>query len=370
MAVALGQSEFYVYENGVTALNFPKRAEAINARASRTAHPRTLRLLQHLFRLVGGGPFEIKAPFAFKTKSDVLAILRERGRLRLLNSAVSCSRTFKVLGAATHCGECSQCIDRRFAAYATACEAEDDASGYAFDFVNESVASGETRSALIDYLRQAWHFLSGGIGNFQSRLQAELSDAVDLDVNEVEQLEAIYTMCHRHGEQIKTASARMVAPLTDYPDGSLKTLLYGTDFSRPPVYALAHQVSAELERFIRLSFSKERPKDENDLNAKINGFLSAHKERFMNEHPCIRFAGARTVPDHTNSTNDLLIESKYVRKSTSPSVATGGIAEDLTKYPDESLKLFIVYDPEGAIADRAAFKRDYEQKRRCLIHVV
>jgi len=50
--------------------------------------------------------------------------------------------------------------------------------------------------------------------------------------------------------------------------------------------------------------------------------------------------------------------------------ATEGIAADLTKYPDDTLKLFIVYDPEGKIYDRNTFKRDFEDKRYCIIHII
>ncbi|MBN1560454.1 7-cyano-7-deazaguanine synthase [candidate division KSB1 bacterium] len=370
MAIALGQPRFYVYENGITALNFPKRSGMINARASRTAHPKTLRLLQRLFCSIFENSFAIESPFAHKTKSDVVGLLKERGRLDLLNSSVSCSKTFKDIGQATHCGECSQCIDRRFAAYATACDGEDYASGYAFDFITGSVENGETRSAVIDYLCQAKKFLHANIGNFQTEMMAELADAVDDEQDEVLQIDAIHSLCQRHGKQIQIALRNMIDPLADYPGGSLKTLSYGTDLSRPPVIRLANELGAEIEEFIRRAFVKEKPKNENDLNAKIDGYLAGHKERFRREHPCLRFATARFIPDHSNDAFDLLIETKYIRNTTSPSKASEGIAADLTKYPEEPLKLFLVYDPDGQISDRQDFKDDFEKKRNCIVWIV
>jgi len=113
MATALDRSEFSIFENGVTALNFAKRADMINARASRTTHPKTVRLLQRLFSLATGQDFRIETPFAFKTKTDVIQVLKQRRELDLMNTSCSCSRTFKEIGPATHCGECPQCIDRR-----------------------------------------------------------------------------------------------------------------------------------------------------------------------------------------------------------------------------------------------------------------
>jgi hypothetical protein len=45
LAYSFSRSEFFLFENGITALNFPIRQDLINARATRTTHPKTLRLL-------------------------------------------------------------------------------------------------------------------------------------------------------------------------------------------------------------------------------------------------------------------------------------------------------------------------------------
>ena len=370
LANALKQSDFYIYENGVTALNFPKRAGMINARASRTTHPKTIRLLKELFSLIIDQSIEIRTPFTFKTKTDVVEVLKKFNRLDLMNSSVSCSKTFKELGQATHCGRCSQCIDRRFAAYASECDSADEGGIYAFDFINEQIDDSETKTGIIDYLRQARQFLHWNIDHFYAEMLDQLADAVDSSKNVNEQVEQIHSLCQRHGKQVQKALQRMVIPLEDYTEGSLKTLLKDMDFSRPPVYALANQLTNELEEYIHRAFVHEKPKDENDLNAKIDAYLSGHKEKFQKEHPCLYFATSRTIPDHSNANLDLLIEAKYIRGTTLPSKATDGIAADLIKYPDESLKLFIVYDPEGKISDRSRFKKDFEYKYRCIIHIV
>ena len=368
MARALNQFNFYLYENGVTALNFSKRGGMFNARASRTAHPKTIRLLQNLFCLIAEQPFEIRTPFAFKTKTEVVQVLKDYGRLDLINSSVSCSKTFKELGQATHCGQCSQCIDRRFSVYATECDSADEGGIYAFDFIHERIDSGEVRTEIIDFLRQARYFLHSNIDNFYVNMSDQLVDIVDTRRDEFEQVELIHSLCQSQGRQMQHALQRMVKPLEEYPEGSLATILEEKDFFRPPVYQMAIQLATAMEEYIRRAFVHQRPANENDLNAKIDGFLSGHKEKFQKEHPSLSFATARTMPDHSNQ--DLLIEAKYIRGATKPSKATEGIAADLTKYPDEPLKLFIVYDPDGQIYDRSRFKRDFEDKRHCIIHVV
>lgn len=370
LALRLGQSRFYVYENGVTALNFPKRGGMINARASRTAHPKTLRLLERLFSLVAGQHFIIETPFQQRTKTDVLEILKKHKKAGLLNASVSCSKTFKEMGNATHCGECSQCVDRRFAAYAADCDSADNASGYDYDFIHESVRNGETKTTIIDYLRQARTFVRGGIGHFQDEFAVELADALDTQEDEVKQVEDIYALCRRHGQQVQNAASKMIRPLEDYPVESLQTFLHSKDLAQPPEHYLAQQIAESTEGFIRRAFSKEKPTDENDLNAKISAFLAGHRERFEREHPCLTFATARTIPDHSRKDCNLLIETKYIRGATSPSKATEGIAADLTKYPSEALKLFLVYDPEGKIPDREAFITDFERKGNCIVRVI
>ena len=50
--------------------------------------------------------------------------------------------------------------------------------------------------------------------------------------------------------------------------------------------------------------------------------------------------------------------------------ASEGIASDITKYPLEKFILFVVYDPNRAIADDAAFKKDIESKRESLVAVI
>ena len=62
-----------------------------------------------------------------------------------------------------------------------------------------------------------------------------------------------------------------------------------------------------------------------------------------------------------------MIESKYIRKATTPSKASDGIATDLIKYPTESFILFLIYDPDRAIKDDTVFTNDFERAGRCKI---
>ena len=367
MSSALKLNSFYLYENAITALNFPKRGAMINARVSRTAHPKTIRLLESLFHEIGQDKCNIVNPFKEKTKTDIVECIHKYDKLHLANSSVSCSKIFKGNNSSTHCGCCSQCIDRRFAFHALNCESFDEGI-YSFDFINEPITDGETKTNIIDYIRQAREFLHSNEDSFYIDKADLLSEVIDHKLDEFAQVSRISDVCKRHGKQVQKALVNMIHPLEYYPEGSLFTLIKTGDYERAPVYTLAKQIANELEVFIRKTYSLSKPKNENELNASINGYLSGHGTRFENEHPTLKFGTARTIPDH--SCQDMLVEVKYIRTNTTPSKANEGIAADLTKYPDEPLKLFIVYDPYSQITDRNEFRRDFEVKRHCIIHII
>ena len=128
LATAFGLDRFYIYENGVTSLNFARRDDLINARASRTTHPQTVSRMANLFSMIAEQDFYIELPFLWHTKSDVVRELANSGKGHLLPSSVSCSHTYNSTQNATHCGECFQCIDRRIGIYGANSENFDNES--------------------------------------------------------------------------------------------------------------------------------------------------------------------------------------------------------------------------------------------------
>jgi hypothetical protein len=133
MAVARGfdLSSCQFFENGVTSLNLPIADQLVGARASRTTHPRVLSTLSQLFSSVLGQDFRVESPFAWDTKTDIVAKLKAAGHADLIKHSVSCTRTRTTTSTVPHCGLCSQCVDRRFAVLSAGCEADDPATGYA-----------------------------------------------------------------------------------------------------------------------------------------------------------------------------------------------------------------------------------------------
>jgi 7-cyano-7-deazaguanine synthase in queuosine biosynthesis len=118
MANLFGLNKIRMYENGVVSLNLPISAQLIGARASRTTHPQVLKGFGELFSLILEKLFLVENPFLWKTKSDVVKILVEASCADLIKYSASCSHVREMTTLHTHCGKCSQCIDRRIAVLA------------------------------------------------------------------------------------------------------------------------------------------------------------------------------------------------------------------------------------------------------------
>jgi 7-cyano-7-deazaguanine synthase in queuosine biosynthesis len=378
IAYAYSQEFIFVYENGVTSINFSRRQDLANARASRTTHPKTIFLLQKLFNIINDKPIEIMLPFLWKTKAEIFQSIIENKHGELIPSSVSCSRTFQNLGQATHCGICFQCIDRRIAAYASGSEDLDESGIYSNDMIVNAIESGESKTSLVDYLRQAKNFALWNIDCFYKEMLSELSDLLDClpdCKDEIEVIESIWNLCHRHGQQVQKALRRIREihddPYSDLTKDSLLYLVFaGREHLKDPIDRLIEAIINIVSIAIPQMFRKKPPDDENDLNIKLNALISTHRADISSEHPTVSFACARVIPDHMLIDTDLLIESKYIRSGTTPSKASDGIAADITKYPTDSYKLFLVYDPMHIIPNDLVFKRDFELKGRVTICIL
>src|SRR4051812_3419748 len=97
LALVVGQSVnaegMSFFENGVVRLNLPIADQVLRARASRTTHPLTLRMLQELAALVLNRPLVIENPYIYLTKTDVVNRIIAAGASDLIRSSCSCSRT-------------------------------------------------------------------------------------------------------------------------------------------------------------------------------------------------------------------------------------------------------------------------------------
>ncbi len=126
------------YENGVISLNLPVCAQVVGGRATRTTHPRVMKGFQDLLSLVAGEPFTVENLYIWKTKADVVKVITDAGCHDLIKHSMTCTHTWEMTNQHTHCGGCSQCIDRRFAVLAAKADQHDPAEHYKFDVFTQS----------------------------------------------------------------------------------------------------------------------------------------------------------------------------------------------------------------------------------------
>lgn len=365
--------EFYVYENGITSINLSKQIDVINARASRTTHPKTLGLLRSFYRLFDPD-FNIIAPYFNQTKAEIMNVFEKFDERNIISSSVSCSSSRTKPGQVAHCGCCSQCIDRRFSIFAAGLDEYD--ADYATNFIAQFSDDDhqETKQRMYSTLRFAFREEFHTKEDFIEKYPAELTDIIEYwpgSDNADDKLDEIYSLVCRYGDSVVSAATKMRNKYDDLRNPINKHSLIGILSERmymnTPFYNRIEEIDAILKKAIPDTFQREKPTSENDFNDKVHAILNVHDE-FTREYPVISFGLSSYRADH--GIGNLIIECKYIRQSTSPSKASEGIAADITKISDDYGVLFVVYDPYGAIPDVASFIAAFEKKRsNCFVRV-
>ena len=155
VAKMMGLDTLRFYENGVISLNLPVSAQVIGSRATRTTHPRTLAGFQNLFSLLGEAPFTVENPFLLSTKVDVIQKIIKASGGEMIDATTSCAHTWERTNEYTHCGVCSQCIDRRLAVAAANAEQFDQPSHYRKNLFLDPRPDDEDKMMLAAYLDRA-----------------------------------------------------------------------------------------------------------------------------------------------------------------------------------------------------------------------
>jgi 7-cyano-7-deazaguanine synthase in queuosine biosynthesis len=118
VAQMFGKDSFTFFENGVVSFNLPISGDVVGARATRTTHPWVIRGFESLFSALVQRKVEIRTPYLWHTKKEVVEKIIAHGQGQILAGTASCAHPYEWTQTERHCGVCSQCIDRRFAVLA------------------------------------------------------------------------------------------------------------------------------------------------------------------------------------------------------------------------------------------------------------
>jgi hypothetical protein len=147
-----GKDRLTFYENGVVSINPPLAGDVIGGRATRTTHPRVLRGLEDLFSTLLQQSFTIETPLQWMTKPEVVGLMQQAGVAHLLARTNSCTRPRISSRSHTHCGACSQCIDRRFSVLAAGLAEHEPASSYRVDLLTADRSVDDDMRLAVSYV--------------------------------------------------------------------------------------------------------------------------------------------------------------------------------------------------------------------------
>jgi hypothetical protein len=141
--------------NGVVSLNLPAVGQVVGARATRTTHPQALAGFRRVLAAVLRQPFALDNPFAWMTKAAVVGRISANGCGDLIRHTWSCTRVRDMMTLHSHCGQCSQCLDRRFAILATGQEHADPEETYKVELFLGERQAGPDREMALAFVRSA-----------------------------------------------------------------------------------------------------------------------------------------------------------------------------------------------------------------------
>jgi hypothetical protein len=111
-----------VYESGIGSVNLPLMAGMVGSQATRSSHPRFLRLMSDLVSLVADFPVTFRLPFFDRTKAEVVRGLCRVGLSDLAYSTTSCVHYPLRHPRYKQCGTCIACLERRLALFTAGIE--------------------------------------------------------------------------------------------------------------------------------------------------------------------------------------------------------------------------------------------------------
>jgi 7-cyano-7-deazaguanine synthase in queuosine biosynthesis len=154
-ATQLDVDRIFLADNGPISLNLPVNDQVVGAHASRSTHPVFLERASAFATHFAGHPVQFSNPLWARTRAETLEILRDLDLETLIPFTLSCSNWRGHTGGATHCGYCSQCIDRRFATIAAGLETHDPLTRYRHDVFLDPLPTNDARMMALSYVRHA-----------------------------------------------------------------------------------------------------------------------------------------------------------------------------------------------------------------------
>ena len=205
VAHSFGARRVNFFENGVVSHNLPLSPLIVGTMATRTTHPLALEKLQHLIRCVLPEAVPIENRFQWLTKTEVVARIGQHGAAEQIVRAVSCTSVREQDSLRTHCGACTQCLDRRFAVLAAGLDRHDPSEIYLTDVLLGARGTDHSSTMAVEWtrhcLRMGDHDETMLLGTFGLEVARILQAYPDLDRREA--LRMTRDLHHRQSDVVE-----------------------------------------------------------------------------------------------------------------------------------------------------------------------
>ena len=181
------------------------------------------------FSAAVGKPIEVDNPFIWKTKADVVRSIVDHGCGELIKHTVSCTRVYDITRLHTHCGCCSQCLDRRFAILAANAAEHDPVEMYKVELLAGPRDSANDQTMAESYVRTALELREIGELAFFGRFSCDTARVLpcfpSLSADEV-------------GRRVSTFTNDMLERLGTYSSPGLKVIVRNSSTEALPPSSL------------------------------------------------------------------------------------------------------------------------------------
>lgn len=203
--------EVTFFENGVVSCNLPWDGQTLQARATRTTHPKLLESLSMLVSELLEKRFVFINPYFELTKKEVIDRMVKFQQQALIRNTRSCASAI-YQNPQTHCGTCSQCIDRRFATLAAQCLEHDPWLIYKTNIFTEAIEKTEERAMATGFASFALQNEDAALDSFLRTYPSEISEIIrHYKPDKKNGLEIVYSLHKRYAHQINTVLSDMIA---------------------------------------------------------------------------------------------------------------------------------------------------------------
>jgi 7-cyano-7-deazaguanine synthase in queuosine biosynthesis len=208
VARIVGTNRIRLYENGIVSVNLPIAENVIGARATRSTHPSVIAGVNQLLASLFSNSIVVENRYALLTKTEVIERIAAHDCADLIPQTVSCSRVYQIETDRSHCGECTQCLGRRFAVLSAGLEQHDPENGYRVRLFVDERRQGTRRALAVSYIELARALGRMSAADFLARFGLELSRALaDMPGRREDNLLQLFDLHQRFGSQVTDALA-------------------------------------------------------------------------------------------------------------------------------------------------------------------